>query len=570
MTMGGGREGETSSLLSVLKDSQSHDVNTDETPRRSYCSLTYSDEDNNEQFQSEQKERAVGSSSKSSLLHCNAFLFSTAITLVMAFAIAIHHHNTSQFIVNSLKATNHQTYYNEAYSTITNEPLSYKSPQDLNIPIYNNRPQFSRPESVFGSVQGGSQVGVPLPTNEWYLNLVVGLDDNPGSNNLYENYASDANRVYTIPYILDTVGPIVGIRLHYPNVLSYGTVVQSNFVPRHGLTLGTANDGFTRRYKVDEKTLPSKLGVGLRWNNGDNQNQYIRSSILRGMPYGTMEYGKGVMPTIASEIVAYAPIVDGSTQLECGTLDSFDKDKYSLNAASVLVEEDLELYFPESDLTWLVFFSRPVNVRCYINPNKGMWTPPGAESINDNPNAFQLRVDHIHDDNMSIDTTDYEPLIVRVALANNCTHGSNVNFCNQNQARDQSTFMSVLRKHSSVYPTSPTVKYAFTDPEGGLSPETPDSKSAYLFFDWAAKSFDDSKADEELLMFALPHHVDILTNEVVGHCFRSLHGNACLVKGGLWAMEEGKRFQINSTNVSFFLLYLKSSFCHSTRRPTQF
>lgn len=80
--------------------------------------------------------------------------------------------------------------------------------------------------------------------------------------------------------------------------------------------------------------------------------------------------------------------------------------------------------------------------------------------------------------------------------------------------------------------------------EGALSPETPDSKSAYLFFDWKAKHFykDSSK---ELITFALPHHVDIMrkldgksSNKMIGHCMHSLHGRACLVKGGLWAMEE--------------------------------
>ena len=157
--------------------------------------------------------------------------------------------------------------------------------------------------------------------------------------------------------------------------------------------------------------------------------------------------------------------------------------------------------------------------------------PPGGEeaSKDDNPSAFQLRVES---------TSDDEPLIVRVALANNCTTGTNVHFCNRDRSpRDQSSFMKVLRDHASIYPTSPTVKYSFTDPEGGLKPENPDSKSAFLYFDWAAKSW--SNSYKELITFALPHHVDILhTNEMIGHCVHSLHGNACLVKGSLWTMEE--------------------------------
>lgn len=436
-------------------------------------------------------------------------------------------------------------------------------------------------------------MGAPLPTNEWYLNLVVGLHDDPGQNGRYDNFAGEENRVHTIPYIVDTVGPIVGIRLHYPNVLSYGTVVQSAFVPQHGLTLGTADGSFTRRYEVDEGTLPSKLGVGLRWvpseteerrrmEGSDTRRRFMRSSILRGMPYGTVEYyGGDVSPTIASEVAAEAPVVDGSARMECGELDPRGGDAVEPagsgsgggGGGGVLVEEDVELRFPESDFTWLVFFSRPVRVRCYVNPAKAVGSaslPPGAASAEDNPSAFQLRVDSKSDGGVDGDgDDDEEPLVVRIALANNCTAGTNVHFCDRSRPRDQSSFASVLRDGASVYPTSPAVKYAFSDPEGGLSPTTPDSKSAYLFFDWRARAFGGGGGDprRELITFALPHHMDIMrrldgqsSNEVLReHCVHSLHGNTCLVRGGLWAMEEGEstRVFLRCALVLFVTAHLK-------------
>ena len=350
--------------------------------------------------------------------------------------------------------------FEEAFSSITNEPLSKKSPEELGLPVYNDRPANSLPGSVFGPVQKGTKIGVPLPTNEWYLNLIVGLDDNPGENNLYDNYAGQENRVHSIPYIVDTVGPIVGIRLHYPNIMSYGTVVQSVFVATHGLSLGTSGEGFTRKYEIDPDTLPSKLGIGIRWDSSSQKHKHSRaqmkSRILRGMPYGTMEYMRGVHPVIASEIVADLPLIDGS-ELHCGKLDP-KNNMISEKTDGVIAQKDAELYFPESDFTWLVFFSRPVYVRCFINQDKAAGSvslPPGAVS-SDNPNAFQLHLEDVHD----VD----EPLIVRVALANNCTSGTNVNFCSQYQPEDQSEFMSVLRAHASVYPTSPFVKYSFFDP----------------------------------------------------------------------------------------------------------
>jgi len=151
----------------------------------------------------------------------------------------------------------------------TDEALSNKSPVELGLPAFSGRAEWSKPSQVFGSVQKGAKQGNPLPTNEWFLNLLIGLDYRDQDED-DSNFVAMENRVYTIPYIIDTVGPIVGTRLHYPHTLCWGTGVQSSIVDKHGLTVGTLfnsenSNGFTRRYKVDEETLPNKLGVGLRW-----------------------------------------------------------------------------------------------------------------------------------------------------------------------------------------------------------------------------------------------------------------------------------------------------------------
>lgn len=365
-------------------------------------------------------------------------------------AIAIHD-------VMSLQKKPPQPFmFDKVFSSITNEPLSFKSPAELGIPVY-ERPTSSLPGFVFGSVQKGAQIGVPLPTNEWYLNLIVGLDDNAGEKGQYDNYAGEENRVYTIPYVIDTVGPIVGMRMHYPNIVSYGTVVQSVFVSSHGLTMGTLDKGFTRRYELDAQTLPSKLGIGIRWE-GNHSHKYVRSSILRGMPYGTLEYAHDVKPVLASEIVAALPIIDDSQTLQCGKLETHS-NRVLTTVDSILAKKSIELYFPESDFTWHVFFSRPVRASCFFNPTEtsSVSLPPGVIGPKpDNLSAFQLRLQDAHEAD--------DPLIVRVALANNCTSGTNVNFCNQNKPRDQSQFMSILREHVTTYPTSPFVKYSFSDP----------------------------------------------------------------------------------------------------------
>ncbi len=306
----------------------------------------------------------------------------------------------------------------------------------------------------------------------------------------------------------------------------------------------------------------------------------MRSSIIRGMPYGTMQYAPGVIPAVSSEIMlASAPMVDSEFPLTCGTLDS-NSTKFITDSARgnrLLVNKDVELHFSESDFTWLVFFSYPVYVECFINPQKmtsdaeSVSHPPGEVVEKEGPvnqNAFILRVASDGDE-----TTKPKPLIVRIALGNNCTTGANVQYCKQNEKRDQHPYMELLREHADIYPSAPSVSYAYSSPVRYMS----EQKTAQIYFDWSPRSMlqdvhqyyiapsashvheegiwfapqtsvlEQASNKKELLMYALPHHTDIIqplpgisSNTVLDYCVQSLHGNACLVLGGKWAMDEGK------------------------------
>lgn len=81
----------------------------------------------------------------------------------------------------------------------------------------------------------------------------------------------------------------------------------------------------------------------------------MSSTLVRGMAFGTMLY-EGVQakkensttlyPTIASSVVfGKPPVADGSKQLAC------DPD-----GGPIRVDHEVELYFGDSDMTWLVFF----------------------------------------------------------------------------------------------------------------------------------------------------------------------------------------------------------------------
>lgn len=91
-----------------------------------------------------------------------------------------------------------------------------------------------------------------MPTNAWYENLIVGAGEEP---------PTDIHKAYAVPYLVDTVGPIAGIRIHPTHLDAQDTLVQLLVVEPHGLTLGAS--GSTEMAYSIASTNP--LGVTLEW-----------------------------------------------------------------------------------------------------------------------------------------------------------------------------------------------------------------------------------------------------------------------------------------------------------------
>lgn len=100
------------------------------------------------------------------------------------------------------------------------------------------------------------------PTNAWYQNMLLAR----GEPNI-------ANRAYAVPYLLDMVGSIPGLRVHPNRVTANVNLVQLTFVDSHALTMGVDRDlkstmkyDFTQSYKI----LNTKaLAVTLEWVSQD-------------------------------------------------------------------------------------------------------------------------------------------------------------------------------------------------------------------------------------------------------------------------------------------------------------
>lgn len=120
---------------------------------------------------------------------------------------------------------------------------------------------FSRPDAPSPLTRGRPNA-TAYPTNAWYQNMLMAADE-PG----------DSNRAYTIPYIVDAVGPISGLRVHPNHADASSFVVQLNVISQFALTIGAAHNttisssgrnssNITRSYKATHTT---QLGVTLEW-----------------------------------------------------------------------------------------------------------------------------------------------------------------------------------------------------------------------------------------------------------------------------------------------------------------
>jgi endo-1,3(4)-beta-glucanase len=382
-------------------------------------------------------------------------------------------------------------------------PLSLLDPvQDLNLPELGH-PLY--PSFYYGNQDTKDPSPPPpfkaQPTNAWYQNMLqVSQYGEP----------SDIQRAYPAPYLVDPVGPIPGLQIHPIDVVTNDMVMQLTYNGDFGLTLGAAkrinyiqghgvNNGNTNRYKVLETT---ELGITLEW-----EATKMRSNLVRGMSYVTMEYDKEedfkrsfLLPTIASKFPLENLVVDGK-------LTSFRSSQ------KIAVEKEIEFYFPATQFSWIAFFSEPVSIQ--ISTENGGTL---IQVVEDNKVSCSHRSD---------------TFVVRTALVN------------QNRGPeepDKQEYTSLLRENADLYP-GPNTKVSYN------MPEEDGDNNAELIFDWDAKSMaalssctsKDSAQPEyesDMLAFALPHQMDRFSPFVLPnhkkYCKTTLTGPACLVRGKKW------------------------------------
>lgn len=429
------------------------------------------------------------------------------------------------------------------------EPFSNVDPASLGF-ISALRPSASVPGAVFGDTYvSGSDSNKPLPTNAWYQNLLIG------------STVDEQNKVFQIPYILDTAGPIPGIRTHHGHVQGNDRMVIQTYEPDNGVTLGGVEAFTHHTVHAPSKQVPrlTKLAIELQWSARTwetwfqgGPGVFMRSAVVRGAPYSSMEYIASTPRLFVQRALKGKVVVDQSkVTLECGTGYGHFSD------TPVMVNRELEVHFDTSDMTWLIFVSEPTKFVCSSNlfdSNPPVSVAPGVVPPKGDQHKmpfFELRA-----------TQPMRRGMMRIAMSNNCTTGQNPIYCDSFKPRDQTDFTALLREHSDLYPT------AEADVEFTFPIQSEMEEQLRLIFNWKAASMSNLKLlkpaqdtiiqsdflglgiggtpEKELLMYAIPHHQERLrpiigsSNKVFPStgCIPTLHGQACPAIGGVWSMLE--------------------------------
>jgi hypothetical protein len=138
----------------------------------------------------------------------------------------------------------------------------------------------------------------------------------------------------------------------------------------------------------------------------------MKSAIVRGTPYTSMEYKDATPRLVAQRPITSSPIIDNDPDntLECG------QGVGSWSTEPKLVNHEIRVHFDISDFTWLIFVSEPTMFTCSNKPEPVDTTfyPPGFVPPFSEKGKFELKA-----------VSPMRVGMVRVALGNNCTTGQN-------------------------------------------------------------------------------------------------------------------------------------------------
>ena len=224
-----------------------------------------------------------------------------------------------------------------------------------------DRPLISRPGPVFGQLL---EANIPLPTNSWLESLFLGKTNH-----------GPFNRVFQVPYIIDTNGYIQGTRAHSVHVQGLIRQVEMTFETPNGLTIGAAEEFSSQFTLFHDNTEPhgvARLSAVLEWSRSPSiEHPYemvpkMRAPIVRGSPYMTMEYFDASPRIYIQRHLSLNtdPVNEDGMVLKCGTRPG------EWSGTPLLVKNDLTMTFDSADTTWMLFVSEPMVLLNTLPPHE--------------------------------------------------------------------------------------------------------------------------------------------------------------------------------------------------------
>ena len=333
---------------------------------------------------------------------------------------------------------------------------------------------------------------------------------------------------------------MAGIELFLPVLKTGSTNMQMVFDKNNGMSLGALVEGGSNKdgetsltsYEVDATESISPLGVSLKWNNVN-----MKTHVVRGMPYGTVRFGKNgsgkkkgsfVLPTITAGNRPKSILIDSDSKFSssndpteaiesaeedtsskitnemlCGTFTGEAVEQDPSRAAPITssgkpkeytVQNEVVIHMDQSDFTWVVFFSKPVKIQCWSDV-----VPMVSVAGTNSEVQFRLDVTEVTSGDKD---DDEDELVVRMALLNECTTGKGIiqEHCDHLSLLGYDTvsskemsqeYLTALRKGKNLYAKSPLVGTEFPKDD-----EETEERVTNVVFDWDATSVNVEKHEK--------------------------------------------------------------------------
>ena len=188
-----------------------------------------------------------------------------------------------------------------------------------------------------------------------------------------------------VPYIVDTAGPIPGIRTHSTHVQANGRGVMMTYELEDGLTIG-AVENFLPQHEIvgDSNNAIARLAVVLEWKAPQSlvkvgTGAHMSSPVVRGAPYTSMQYNSATPRLRAQRFASADPTVDGGrATITCG-------EGFGVFGASVLVTREIRVQF-DTRLGLGLELGLGLGLGCRSTPGNIGFRTRRLSSTNPNPN----------------------------------------------------------------------------------------------------------------------------------------------------------------------------------------